>query len=120
MKYNILFLNVMTLVAAYVLSNGKINCKTVNLIYCIVCGNCKEFYIGQTGNFICERVRIHRQQIWDPSVRMQDVSEHLDICGGRQFKVFRFYNMKDPDESKRLAKEAFFIRVFHPKLNGLS
>ena len=107
-----------------ILSNGKfitpnenINCKTVNLIYCLVCANCKEFYIGQTGNSICERVRIHRQQIRDESVRMQDVSEHFDICGGGKFKVFPFYKMKDSDESKRLAKESLFIRIFQPKLN---
>ena len=52
-----------------ILPNADMNCKSRNLIYCIKCPNCDEIYIGQTGNALSERTRIHRQQIRDPNVR---------------------------------------------------
>ena len=33
------------------------------LIYCIVCSGCGEKYIGQTGDILRNRVRVHKQQI---------------------------------------------------------
>ncbi|XP_071122593.1 uncharacterized protein [Mytilus edulis] len=101
-----------------IIPNADMNCKTVNLIYCIVCSTCKEWYIGQTGNSICQRVRVHRQQIRDPSTRMQDVSEHFETCSSGKFTVYPFYKMNESNKYKRLAKEAHFIKDFQPKLNG--
>ena len=107
------------------LSNGKIirpnsdfNCGSENLIYCVVCDNCNETYIGQTGNSLRERFRVHRQQIRDPTVRQIDLSEHLDICSRGKYKVFPFYKMNEQNEYKRLARETHFIKIFEPKLNN--
>lgn len=97
--------------------NSNLNCKSKNLIYCITCSTCEESYIGQTGNSICERIRIHRQQLLDPSTRQISLSEHLETCGKGQYRVFPFYKMKNPDVSERLAKETRFIQIFRPKLN---
>ena len=107
------------------LKNGKVitpnqnfDCKSQNLIYCIICEGCKESYIGQTGNSICERIRIHRQQINDPTTRKISLSSHLDTCGKGKYKVFPFYKMHSPDLIVRLSKEQYFIKLFKPKLNG--
>lgn len=97
--------------------NENLNCKSKNLIYIITCSTCKENYIGQTGNSICERIRIHRQQIQNPNTRMIPLSEHLDVCGHGNFKVFPFYKMNDSDVNNRLLKEKHFMKIFKPKLN---
>lgn len=99
-------------------TNSDITCKSKNLIYCIICGHCKEFYIGQTGNTLCERVRIHRQQIRDPAVRQIPLSEHLDVCANGNFTVFPFYKVDSHSITKRLSKELRMIDLFNPKLNG--
>jgi transglutaminase/protease-like cytokinesis protein 3 len=42
---------------------SNMNCKTENVIYCMICEMCGENYIGQTGNKIADRVRVYKQQI---------------------------------------------------------
>ena len=98
--------------------NTDLNCKSSNLIYCIKCCGCDEIYIGQTGNTICERVRIHKQQIRSPYTRKIPLSQHIDVCGKGLFNVFPFYKMKDTSSTKRLLKEEYFTKLFQPKLNG--
>ena len=34
-------------------------CSSQNVIYKIVCRNCAGFYIGQTGNELCQRIIVH-------------------------------------------------------------
>jgi len=98
--------------------NANLNCKSVNLIYCIVCSGCNEWYIGQTGSSLCERIRIHRQQIRSPSTRQIPLSEHLDVCGHQTFIVFPFYKLGEANVTRRLSKEDYFVKKFRPKLNG--
>ena len=45
----------------------NMNCSSQNLIYALICGNCKKTYIGETGGVLRYRVRVHRQQIDNPS-----------------------------------------------------
>ncbi|KAK3097441.1 hypothetical protein FSP39_009676 [Pinctada imbricata] len=96
--------------------NDHMNCKSQNLIYCATCPTCNYFYIGQTGRLI-DRVRVHKQQIKDPSIRNTPCSKHFDECGTGRFKIFPFYKMKNNDENFRRAKEDYFIELFKPPLN---
>ena len=98
--------------------NANMTCKSENLLYCITCVNCKENYIGQTGNSVCERVRIHKQQIRQPEYRQIPLSEHLDICAGGKFKIFPFFKCTEPTEEYRKELERKFIKVFDAKLNA--
>lgn len=98
-------------------TNADMNCKSTNLIYCIKCPGCEEIYIGQTRNSVSERMRVHRQQIRDPSVRQIPLSEHLEICGGGRFFVFPFYKMQCSSDILRDIKEKSFISKFNPILN---
>ena len=41
----------------------EMDCDFRNLIYCVACSDCGEKYIGQTGDVIRNRVRVHQQQI---------------------------------------------------------
>ncbi|OOY72080.1 GIY-YIG nuclease family protein [Solemya velum gill symbiont] len=104
--------------------NGKIfhirsnmTCKSRNLIYCITCPTCDENYIGQTGNSLCERVRVHKQQIKHPHTRQIPLSEHLDICGAGSFKIIPIYKCRSDDSVSRLQMERYFTQLFRPKLN---
>lgn len=97
--------------------NWNFTCKSKNLIYLITCEGCKESYVGQTGNSLCERVRIHRQQIRDPRTRQILLSSHLDTCGKAIFKIFPFFKCIDEDISFRSSKEEHFINILKPKLN---
>ena len=99
-----------------IIPNANMNCKSENLIYCAICPTCKEFYIGQTGRLIA-RVRVHKQQIRDASVRNTPCCQHFAECGKGKFKIFPFYKMWNEDEIPRLSKEDFFIKLLNPKLN---
>ena len=79
--------------------NADMNCKSANLIYCITCTSRHENYIGQMGNSICERVRVHKQQIRHPNLRQIPLSEHLDECANGTFKIFPFYKNLRADAS---------------------
>lgn len=99
--------------------NASMNCKSENLIYCATCPTCKENYIGQTGDHLFDRVRVHKQQIKDPSVRNTPCSEHFDKCGNGQFRIFPFFKifMDSKVKAFRIAKEDHFIKKFKPLLN---
>ena len=97
-------------------ANATMNCKSGNLIYCATCPTCGENYIGQT-NKLNARVRVHKQQIKDPSVRNTPCSEHFAECGGGRFRIFPFFKMWTENEITRKAKEDYFINLLNPRLN---
>lgn len=96
---------------------SSMTCKSKNLIYCMTCPTCEENYIGQTGTKLADRVRVHKQQIKDPTIRNTPCSEHFDSCGKGHFYIFPFYKIKEENEQLRKAKEQYFISLFKPKLN---
>ena len=69
------------------------SCETKNLIYVITCHGCNEFYIGETSTTLRVRIRVHKQQMNHAEYRQIKLSEHLDICGKKQFSVFPFYKI---------------------------
>ena len=87
----------------------------------MTCNGCGEHYIGQTGDQLNSRMRVHRQQINDPSTRMLPVSDHLDSCNKDtsklQFTVVPLLKIKSDDKNKRIAAENWMIDLFSPKLN---
>ena len=92
------------------------SCKSKNLLYCIICNNCGEEYIGQTGTQLTARMRVHRQQINDPSIRDIPCSEPFSHCAMGNNQRFPFHKLKSGSTSMRLATENFFIKLFSPKL----
>lgn len=69
------------------------SCQSKNSIYTIICDGCNQFYIGETGTTLRTRIRVHKQQIRDPEYRKIKLSEHIDVFGRGQFKVFPFYKL---------------------------
>lgn len=43
--------------------NANMNCKTIILIYCVTCSQCRKYYIGKTGTRLHDRFRVQNQQI---------------------------------------------------------
>ncbi|VDI26394.1 Hypothetical predicted protein [Mytilus galloprovincialis] len=93
--------------------NRNMNCKRENIIYCAICPTRNQNYIGQTKRLI-DRVRFHKQQIKDQSVRNSPCSEHSDQCGK---KIYPFLKMWTKDNILGEAKEQYFIELYKPTLN---
>lgn len=87
----------------------------------MTCNGCGEHYIGQTGDKLNSRMRVHRQQIRDPSTRQLPVSDHIDNCNKigtkLQFTVVPLLKINGDDKDKRIAAENWLIKLFNPKLN---
>ncbi len=98
---------------------SDMNCNSSNLIYVITCTGCNGQYIGETGDILRNRVRVHRQHVNDPNTRQLIVSEHIDNCAKTEpkFYVFPFLKLNNNDTILRREKEQFFIRKFKPTLN---
>ena len=94
-------------------------CDSKDLIYVISCEGCNEFYIGETGTTLRARIRVHKQHIQAPEYRKIKLSQHLDICGHGQFKVFPFYKLYTDNVIQRRDQEKHFIQMFKPSLNSL-
>ena len=99
-------------------ANADMTCKSENLVYCIKCSGCGEVYIGQTGNSLLERNRVHKQQIRQPEYRKIPLSNHLQQCSRGLYKIFPFYKLNVNCDIKREIKEKYFIRKFKSRLNA--
>ena len=99
---------------------NNMSCDSKNLIYCIICGGCEEFYIGETGSTLRTRIRIHKQHINQPEYRKIKLSEHLDKCGNGHFSVIPIYKLYTNSVLGRREKEKHFIRLLRPTLNSIN
>jgi predicted GIY-YIG superfamily endonuclease len=98
---------------------SNMDCNSSNVIYVITCMGCNGQYIGETGDVLRNRIRVHRQHVNDANTRQLRVSEHIALCSKMEpkFKVFPFYKLGHNDTAMRREKEQFFIRKFRPTLN---
>ena len=59
-------------------------------MHILICGNCKKTYIGEHGNILRNRVRVHRQQIDNPSLINLKVSHHISQCSKHVQNMINF------------------------------
>ena len=107
------------------LSNGltikahhEISCDSKNLVYCVLCPKCKEFYIGECKK-LRPRMNLHRSHS-DPENRSQpplQVNRHLKRCAHGHFKVFPFFIVPTEHQISREAYEKYFQKKFKPTLH---
>ena len=99
----------------------SMTCITSNLIYVLKCANCELFYIGETGDRLVDRVRVHRQQSKIGSTIELPVHKHFKSCtkdSDLKFYIFPFYKMPvNASKLQRLNMELHFINKFAPTLN---
>lgn len=110
--------------SSYTFKNGftfnvhfDMNCKSKNVIYALICESCSEFYIGQTGCELRQRVTVHRQQTKDDNLRFLYVNQHIHTCARNNFKVIPIYQMNTPCNIQRETKESLLISLLKPGLN---
>ena len=98
--------------------NRIITCSTNNVNYCIICPNCKEFYIGQCKN-TRKRMNVHRDHS-NPAINKKPslkVNRHLKRCSGGHFHVFPFFVVPKNHQISREAYETHFQKIFKPTLH---
>ena len=90
---------------------NRLTCDSFNLIYVIICGSCKEEYIGETGDGktkLRDRVRVYRYQIWQPQYQQLKVEGHLRVCGNGEFRIFPLLQKRSQDTNLRQSYETRF------------
>ena len=99
----------------------NMNCETKDVIYALQCQGCEATYIGQTGDSLRARVRVHRQQIRDDNYRSLYVSNHIFNCAHDSELKFRVMPiLKLPPNCARTyreEKEKLCIKIIKPSLN---
>ena len=73
---------------------NRFTCDSFNLIYVVICGTCKEEYIGETREGktkLRDRVRVYHQHIRQPQYQQLKVEGHLRVCGNKEFWYFLCY-----------------------------
>ena len=78
-----------------------------------MCNGCNSQYIGQTGDTVRSRVRVHKQHIAHKEFRMLGISEHISVCGKNKtpdFYITPFYKIKRDSEELRRIMEEHFIK----------
>jgi hypothetical protein len=99
----------------------ELTCSSNNLIYVLICAGCDEYYIGETGDTIRARVRVHRQHINNANCAPLKVSRHVAACTSFsiiKFRVVPFYKLTEDNPALRKEKEKYFIDLFKPQLNS--
>ena len=97
--------------------NSNMNCKTRDLIYLLICKNCKSEYVGETGTELNKRMNLHRNQIKNPDYRKLKVSRHISECGRNEFLVFPFQKCSKSCNIYREELELKFRGKIKPSLH---
>lgn len=99
--------------------NESMTCASSNLIYVLKCSKCPEYYVGETGNTLRTRVRVHKQQITDDNYRHMKVSKHIHCCGKDNFSIMPIHKMSsNSNVTSRKHKEQQFLQLLCPSLNA--
>ena len=100
---------------------SNMSCSSTDVIYVLQCRGCKELYVGQTGDSLRSRIRVHRQHIKDSRYRILQVSHHISSCADHMEPPFYVMPiLKLPpncDRFYREAKEKLCIKILQPSLN---
>ena len=78
--------------------------------------------IGETGDILRNRVRVHRQQIDNPHLMNLKVSHHISQCSKHlqkhdKFRIIPIYKIKKDDTNLRKHMENYLISKLQPDLN---
>ena len=96
----------------------RFTCDSSNLIHVVICPNCKEEHIGETGinlTKLRDMVRIYRQHIRQPHYQQLKVEGHPRTCDGGSFKIFWFLQMQSDSKALRQSSEIRFQKNLQDK-----
>ena len=94
----------------------RMDCTARHVIYALFCGNCGDYYIGET---VCLRSRMntHRNKSKYFEAAEMEVSRHLYSCG-HGFKVCPIFKLQDKCKISRLVHEDSLTKLLKPGLNA--
>ena len=94
-------------------------CKLKGVVYRITCSECAEFYVGETGRQLVDRISEHKADIRHNENRNGPWALHVrDKHDGRQIGVTVSVLSVERDLQKRKIKEAIWIKKLHPEVNA--
>ena len=99
---------------------NRFTCDSFNIIYVVICGTCKEEYIGNTGEGktkLRDRFRVYRRHNRQPQYQQLKTERHLRVCGNGEFRIFPLLQMRSQDTNLR--RSSRFQQKFKAKLNKL-
>ena len=99
------------------LLKNSLNCESSNLIYVVICHECKKEYIVEMGCLVKEQLNIYKQHIRQPQYQQLAVEEHLRTCGDRKFRMFPFFKIIQENKSLRKFYEDYLIDKLKPLHN---
>ena len=103
-------------------ANARFDCLSKNLLHIAVCNVCKEFYNGETGDHVCNRFTVHRQQgKLGATVQAVSADQHFRTCGKANYQVFPYHlhRLKKKNcQIYRRVVEDYHIKKLKPLLNG--
>ena len=99
-------------------ANEKFECSSRNLLYVLKCQCCGENYLGETGDELCSRCTVHRQQGKEGAQIPSVADQHLRVCGKDKYLAFPFKRLKKNCVIYRRVVEDDFIKKTKPVLNG--
>ncbi len=99
-------------------ANKLITCDATNLVYCIICPECSEFYIGECKT-LRSRMNLHRnhsnpENIPTPPLK---VNQHLKRCAAGHFLVYPFHIVDVQHQINRETYEKHFQKTLNPTLH---
>lgn len=97
--------------------NRSITCETGNLVYCIICPGCDQYYIGEC-KCLRKRMNLHRHDS-NPknAVPPLKVNQHIRKCSNGYFRVFPFYVVPTEHQIAREGYETHFQQTLEPSLH---
>ena len=91
--------------------NEKINCKTTNIVYGVICLKCKELkYVGETGTTVYERMQNHLSTIrrnHETTIAIHFNGKDHDI---KDFSIICIEQIKNNNQHLRKIRESFWIK----------
>ncbi len=100
--------------------NQKIDCKTYNVVYAVVCKKCdRTVYVGETGTTMYTRIMNHLSNIRNHKVDAP-VASHF-ISGGHKlmdFQVAGIEVVKEDSVIYRRIRESYWIKKMDTVING--
>ena len=101
----------------------NLNCKSTHVIYLVTCLNCKEQYVGETGQNLSIRFNKHRSDI-EIGKRSTGLSKHFlnGNCDGSSHNNYRIQIIDQITNKKRRRRKEYFwmaeLQTFHSNGGG--
>ena len=90
---------------------SRLNWESRNITFVVSSQGCKEEYVGETGSFVKERIKVIGYTKSSHSI-INIVEENLYLCSNGELQMFQLLHIKHENKLFRKAYEDCFIYCF--------